>query len=392
MKLILKYKHYFKQLFFTISIISPIIIIFIFLNMIKEMEIESRQLLQFQVKVFEKFLASNNPEDINFFLQNVIKQSNYPIIYADADSLPLYWVNIPELVKSKDSLLILKKMELEFAKYADAIPVKYDTLILGYYFYGEPHFIKQLRYVPIIIVCGLLIILFGAYFGLKYIRKSEEHLLWVGLSKETAHQLGTPVSSLAGWIELLKDSVNKDQQSYVTEMKKDLERLEIIVKRFSQIGSKEISQKMDIEPIIVEVVDYFKKRLPQKSSNILITYSCPKNIELYINKELILWVLENIIKNAIDAIEKGQGIIDIEVKDTLLTLEIKIKDNGKGIEAKDWQRVFEAGFSSKKRGWGLGLSLVKRIIEDHHNGKIKVLQSEINKGTTFLILLNKKRA
>lgn len=264
-----------------------------------------------------------------------------------------------------------------------------DSLIANYFFYDESRLVRSLRLLPYIeiFVAGIFIIV--GYLSFSYIRRSEQSNVWVGMSKETAHQLGTPLSSLMGWIELL--DAQKDQPEHVgetvTEMRTDLERLNKIAMRFSKIGSKPDLQEQDVTAIIGRVLHYFEKRIPQMQKRVELSLTSREPIRVKLNAELFEWVLENLIKNGLDAIEDGAGKIHVVVLRTGSHVSIDVHDTGKGIDARFKKDVFRPGFSTKKRGWGLGLSLSKRIIENYHRGKLTVVESSAAKGTTFRIKL-----
>lgn len=254
-----------------------------------------------------------------------------------------------------------------------------------YIYYQNSYLLTQLKYYPyvqlsIIIIFGL--ITFGIF---NYSRSAEQNQVWVGLAKETAHQLGTPLSSLIAWIEYLKSSYPEDEN--IEELNKDIARLEMITARFSSIGSTPQLKSENAFDIVQSAIEYLQSRLSKKIKIHLSVFP-NRNVEAKINKDLFQWVMENLCKNAVDAME-GIGDITVNilrVNDGMVAIDIK--DTGKGIAKNRVGKIFQPGFTTKKRGWGLGLTLVKRIIENYHQGKIFVKRSEINKGTTFRILLN----
>ena len=243
--------------------------------------------------------------------------------------------------------------------------------------------LKRLATYPYVQLGVVLIFVVVAIFALLASKKAEQNKVWVGLSKETAHQLGTPISSMMAWTEILKESYPDDDM--IKEMSKDVKRLEVIAERFSKIGSVPELKLTSLNEVIIHVVEYMDRRT---SSKVKITYnnSIDNNVAIRINQALFEWVIENLCKNAVDAME-GKGIIDISSFIEKKKVIIEVKDNGKGIKRNDIKNVFTPGFTTKKRGWGLGLSLAKRIIENYHNGKIFVKESEVGKGTTFRIEL-----
>ncbi len=271
------------------------------------------------------------------------------------------------------------------------IPIKYQGNVLGYYHYGVSPVIKQLRWLPYIEITAALLFIILGYLGFSQIKKSEQRNIWVGMAKETAHQLGTPISSISGWLEILKVD-RKNLEKAVREINTDVLRLTKVAARFSQIGSVPSLKKTNVISILNNTIQYFRKRLPQFDKTIAIEEIYKIQTEIRINAELFEWVIENLIKNAIDAIDDKKGKIDITL-DRLndgQQVYIDISDNGKGIMPRDRKNVFKPGFSTKKRGWGLGLSLAKRIIEDYHGGKLYVKESRLGEGTTFRIVLNDK--
>ena len=300
---------------------------------------------------------------------------------------------------SYDSTLSQKELDKFFSekikemdKIHSPILVTYaDTVILNKIHYGDSDLINQLKFYPFlqIIIAGLFIIL--GYIGFSNIKSNEQSNIWVGMAKETAHQFGTPISSLMGWLEMLKINYgDKDKVLDIAdEIDNDVEKLQKITYRFSKIGATpEIKPKVVFSEIR-NVINYFERRLPQTGKNVELKITGDENIKAEINTELFEWVIENLIKNALDAIENKKGLITISIKGAHKSVDIEVSDNGKGIDLKRRKDVFRPGYSTKRRGWGLGLSLSKRIIEDYHSGKISVKTSAPGVGTTFRISLNK---
>jgi signal transduction histidine kinase len=292
------------------------------------------------------------------------------------------------IVFSPEAVSDLKEYLLSMDSDNPPIPIKYQGNVLGYYHYGVSPVIKQLRWLPYIEIGAALLFVVIGYIGFSQIKKSEQRNIWVGMAKETAHQLGTPLSSMSGWLEILKeDSKNLDKA--VIEMDTDIQRLTKVAARFSQIGSVPSLKKTEILPMLENIIQYFNKRLPQLDKKITIADNFKIKPKLMINVDLFEWVIENLIKNAIDAIDGKQGEIELTM-DNLNGgpgIFIDVSDNGKGILPRDRKNVFKPGFSTKKRGWGLGLSLAKRIVEDYHGGKLFVKDSRLGEGTIFRIIL-----
>jgi two-component system, sporulation sensor kinase D len=256
-------------------------------------------------------------------------------------------------------------------------------------YYKDSALLSQLKIFPFIQLSVIAVFLLVAYTAFNSSRKSEQDQVWVGLAKETAHQLGTPISSLMAWIELMKDKFNAEDDPLIVEMENDVKRLEIVADRFSKIGSKPKLETHSVYEVIKDFMDYFKVRV---SNNISFELDGDPELKAGLNIPLFDWVLENLLKNAVNAIDgKGQIKVDIstnKVKDQVL---IDVTDTGKGIPRSKFITVFQPGYTTRKRGWGLGLSLTKRMIENYHNGHISVRDSELGKGTTFRIILNSIR-
>ena len=313
-------------------------------------------------------------------LQIIKSNTTTPMIKVDQNG-NIEFNNIDEK-KVKDSVYI-QNLILKFSKENRPIEIRYKDDVLSTLYYGNSPLLNKLKYYPLALL--LIILLFGAvvYFFYRSTQNATQNKLWSGMAKETAHQIGTPLSSLIGWTEILKsEHVNPD---YIVEIEKDVDRLQTITERFSKIGSVPKLVKTDIVKETIDSYDYLKAR----SSKLIEFEIIAPHEAVYVNlnSQLYSWTIENLVKNAIDAM-KGKGKLTIEILSSDTHVKINISDAGKGIPKKKFNTIFEPGHTSKKRGWGLGLSLAKRIIEDYHKGKIKVLSSEIDKGTTVQISLN----
>jgi hypothetical protein len=278
----------------------------------------------------------------------------------------------------------LKQLAEKFAKENPPIQVTYDGKVLSTLYYGNSILLNKLKYYPMAL--GLIIFLFVGliYFFYRSSRTASQNKLWTAMAKETAHQIGTPLSSLIGWTELIKnENVNP---TYIDEINNDIQRLETITERFSKIGSLPQLSTVDIVQATKTSIQYLQSRSSQLVSFDIKLPSKP--ILVHLNEELYNWTIENLVKNGIDAM-KGKGQIGLELRSTNQDVIIEISDSGLGIPRKQYKAIFETGYTTKKRGWGLGLSLAKRIVEQYHNGKIKVLSSEIGKGSTIQIALKK---
>lgn len=322
-------------------------------------------------------------ENSELTLASQILQSNttIPVILTDANKQIIDHRNLPERIV-KDSLRLHKKFK-DMQAERDPITVNFGNNQTNYIYYQNSNLLQKLRLYPVILLVVISIFITIAYVAFSRARKSEQNQVWNGLAKETAHQIGTPLSSLMGWIELLR--MKEGNTEMVEEMEKDLNRLNTITDRFSKIGSKPTMAPLNVAQITEKAVQYLHSRV---SKNIKITFennlSAPHPCRL--NAQLFSWVIENLIRNATDAIEK-EGEIKVSINELNKGVCIEVKDNGKGIPLNLQRTVFRPGYSTKKRGWGLGLSLARRIVEDYHHGKIYVAQSEPGKGTTFRISL-----
>ena len=368
-----------------IIIISSFIIIslilwntFVFFQNFKDEERSKMKNWSFAQKEMRK--TNNLNADIGGLALEILQSNTTtPMIKVGSDG-SLEHNNIDE-EKAKDSLYLVTLIE-KFKGENQPIEIRYDGKVLSTLYYGNSPLLNKLKYYPLALL--LIIILFAAvaYFFYRSSKNAAQNKLWTGMAKETAHQIGTPLSSLVGWTEILKsENINPD---YIVEIEKDIDRLQTITDRFSKIGSAPTLVEVDIVEATRSSYDYLRAR---SSKLINFESSIPENeILVNLNAQLFSWTIENLVKNAIDAM-KGKGDIKLELTQLEKQVFIHISDTGKGISKKQFTKIFDPGYTTKRRGWGLGLSLAKRIIEDYHNGKIKVLTSEIGKGTTIQIML-----
>lgn len=320
--------------------------------------------------------------DLALILQIVNSNTSIPTILVNQKGDIVDVSNIPEEIKNEEQKLQEYLQEIKSEN--EPIEMNLGGGQIQYVYYGNSPLLNKLKFYPLVLY--FIIILFFAviYFLYQTTKTSEQNKLWAGMAKETAHQIGTPLSSLIGWTEILKEeNVNP---VYIVEMEKDVDRLKTITERFSKIGSAPHLERTDIVAQTEFTFDYLKAR---SSKLIDFRLKIPKEpIFVNLNPQLFSWTLENLVKNAIDAM-RGKGRLSITLEPEAKCVNILISDTGKGIPKNKFKKIFEPGFTTKKRGWGLGLSLSKRIIERYHKGKIKVLESELNKGTTFKISLDK---
>lgn len=369
-------------------------------KLVSKLQEKERQIVELYAKGIEYIANTNNPDaDITFLFDNIIKPIDFPLILTDKDDninldnkSDFRNIKLDSTLSRKQQEKLLYEMMKEMDELHPPINITYaDTLVLTRIHYGDSELIKQLQFYPYLqIAIAALFILLG-YIGFSYIKKSEQSNIWVGMAKETAHQFGTPISSLMGWLEMLKISYNDPNKvlDISEEISNDVEKLNKITIRFSKIGSKpDLKPKILFEEVS-KVTDYFNRRLPQTGKTVELQITGDKILCAMINSDLFEWVIENLIKNALDAIEDKNGLIVINIIEGKKFAEVEVSDNGKGIDLKRRKDVFRPGYSTKKRGWGLGLSLSKRIIEGYHGGKIFVKSSIPNEGTVFKIQLKK---
>ena len=374
-------QHLLRWIMIVISFLTISLILwntYQFFQKFKEEErVKMENFSQAQIELGKVIDLNGNISD--FPLKIIQSNSSTPMIIEDSEG-NFQSKNI-ELIP-EDSQGYLKTLSKKFKDQNKPIPVIYNGKTLSTMYYGNSELLNKLKYYPFALL--LIFLLFSAVVWLFYksTQVASQNKLWTGMAKETAHQIGTPLSSLIGWTELLKiDAVNPD---YISEIEKDIKRLETITDRFSKIGSKPLLKTSDIVLATIESFNYLKAR---NSKLITFEIKAPETeILVALNIELFSWAIENLVKNGIDAM-KGQGHIIVSLESTETMVFINIIDRGKGITKKLFKKIFETGFTSKKRGWGLGLSLSKRIIEEYHSGKIKVLQSEKEVGTTMQISL-----
>ena len=364
-------------------------------TLVAKLQEKERQIVELYAKGIEYLANTTNPDvDITFLFDNIIKPIDFPLIQSDADNnvyskTDVRNIQIDTNLTSDQFNKFIEKTLAEMDESHPPIEVKYEGTTINKIHYGDSELIKQLRFYPYVqlIIAAMFIIL--GYIGFSSIKRSEQSNIWVGMAKETAHQFGTPISSLMGWLEMLK--INYSQADKVLdiseEISDDVEKLNRITYRFSKIGAKPELIKKNVIDEIKKVTSYFERRLPQTGKSVQLNISGDENAFAQINTELFEWVIENLIKNALDAIDENNGKIEILVKKARTKVEIEVSDSGKGIEMKRRKDVFRPGYSTKKRGWGLGLSLSKRIIEGYHGGKIFVKSSRPGEGTTFKIIL-----
>ncbi len=352
----------------------------------KKLAFEERKKMELLANTYEKLNSVEDGSDYTFLLDIIQENKTIPLILTDKEFRLAGSRNF-DSIKALDSSFLKKELNLMLLN-GDTIGIKYQGKTIQYICYKDSTLLSELKYYPYIQLLIISIFLAVAYFAFFSSQRSIQNQLWVGMAKETAHQIATPLSSLGGWVDYLteKDIPENIKEKVLPEMNHDLERLSIITDRFSKIGSQPELILKPISESVSDAVNYMKRRAPAKIQ-IELKDETNTNILISHNPALMNWVFENLIRNALDAMnESGSIIVNIKSNEKNTVL-IDIKDSGKGMETKDFKNVFKPGFSTKKRGWGIGLALCKRIIEDYHKGSIIVLHSELGKGTTFRIHL-----
>jgi signal transduction histidine kinase len=428
-------------LFKGFLVFGIIVIAFIFIyytqNVIGKIKQDSKRVLTAYARLWQ-MAASESPggPEIDVIFEEIIQKSDFPIVVTDANGEPQAWreVNVAWDDTAYASRQKLKKIVEGMDKHKEPIPIYFgeEKKIINYLHYGDSRLITKLKLMPLVEVGVLFLFILVGFITFRNIKRSEQRSIWVGMAKETAHQLGTPLSSLLGWIELLKtkcesapfapesslqsaqtdtrmdepsgsktkarqdESVtgNLEETKFeldemIKGMQGDIKRLEKIATRFGQIGSTPELKLTDLNKIVSETIAYFKQRIPHAGSGVVIKENLEKLVSIKVNAELLSWVIENLLKNSLEAVDSKQGVIEVFTKldQDKKNIIIEVCDNGRGIPSREQKKIFKPGYTTKKRGWGLGLSLAKRIVEEYHLGKICLKESIPNQKTTFLMVI-----
>jgi len=356
--------------------------------LVNQLRKDNRSIVRLYAGMIANIVQDENDTNLDYIFENIIQKVKFPLIQTDTDHNPQMWKNLPESI-------VTKKERKKFMEAIDDhnIPIsltyKDDTvgeINFGYLHYGDSAIVQKLQLWSYVQIVAIGLFIFLGFSGFSFIRNNEKKHIWVGMARETAHQLGTPVSALMGWIDWLKEHPEKIDE-IVPEMEVDLQRLEQIGRRFSKMGTKSDFEEFDLSERIERIVDYLTRRLPSLGKKVELRNDIHPGIIILANGSLLAWSIENIIRNSIDAIEREDGKVNISLRKYDDDIKIRIQDNGRGIPKKDWKNIFRPGFSTKQAGWGLGLSLSSRIIEDIHGGQLKVLDSSNVTGTILEISL-----
>ena len=351
-----------------------------------ELREDNREVVKLYAEIIAETVKDDSNTNIDFIFENIIKKVKFPIIQSGRNKNPQLWTNLPENIDSDSDRL---KLVLSMDKINKPIPLVFDdkingSITFGYLHYGDSRLIRKIQIWTYIELLSIGIFILFGFIGFSFIRNSEKQHIWVGLSRETAHQLGTPVSALLGWLDYLKND-NSNIEKILPEMESDIERLQQVNRRFSKMGSKPEMEFFDLSKRIESVLSYLNRRIPTLGKKVDLVNDIDPDIKIMANGTLISWTIENLIRNSIDSISGEAGLIRLSMSQDQNNVKIRISDNGCGVPKKDWKNIFRPGFSTKKSGWGLGLSLCQRIINEVHKGDIYVLESRINSGTVFEI-------
>lgn len=373
-----------KYVFIIGAVVIAIASVFVSDLLIKDLAREERQKIEVWAEATRVVTSEDPSLNMKLILQIIQGNTSIPVMLCNEQDSVMNYKNIELSEKNVEEFLYQKAQELK--KKNQPIPIDMEDGTFQYLYYDDSINLKRLLIYPYAQLSVMAVFILIAFLALTSTKRAEQNKVWVGLSKETAHQLGTPISSLIAWVEYLK--MKEVDPSLLEEMEKDVKRLETIADRFSKIGSQPEPVPLDIRDSIRAALNYMETRI---SSKVKITVEAPEQpVMVLMNDSLFAWVVENLCKNAVDAMG-GQGDIRFHIEEKAKKVYIDVSDTGKGILKSKFKTVFNPGYTTKKRGWGLGLSLVKRIIESYHGGKIYVKNSEIGKGTTFRIELNRHK-
>ena len=376
-------KQYYKVFLLMVAVLIGLSSLWYTNQLVEKLAVEERKKVELWAEATRQLASAESERDLSFIFKVIVDNKTVPVILADQENSIISWVNL-DSAKAMEKSYLDKQLALMMEE-NPPIEVQVNDNFKQYIYYKNSILLTQLMYFPLIQLGVISLFILISYYAFSTSRKAEQNQVWMGMAKETAHQLGTPLSSLMAWHEVLKSKTLEDET--LDEFEKDLKRLEVITDRFSKIGSKPKLTPYPLDEVLNDSINYLRSRLSKKIE-FAVSMESSKNIVAPVNRSLFEWVVENLCKNAVDAM-KGNGTITISVTDQTQFVYLDIKDTGKGIAKKNYKRVFQPGFTTKERGWGLGLSLCKRIVENYHQGKVFVKNSEVGKGTTFRIVLNK---
>ena len=354
--------------------------------LISHLRKDNRQIVRLYAGLIANVVQDNNDTNLDFVFENIIQKVQFPLIQTDTENNIQMWKNLPENVTTeRDRIEFMATTD----KFNDPIPLMYKDnsvgeMTFGFLHYGDSSIVQKLQFWTYVEIFAIGIFIFLGFSGFTFIRNNEKRHIWVGMARETAHQLGTPVSALMGWVDWLREHPEKLEE-IIPEMETDLQRLEQIGRRFSKMGSRSDIEEFDLSERIERIVTYLNKRLPSLGTKVALVNDIEPGIMIEANGSLLAWSIENIIRNGVDAIDRKNGKVSVSLRRESDGIKIRVHDNGKGIPKKDWRNIFRPGFSTKQAGWGLGLSLSSRIVEDMHDGSLQVVDSSPENGTIIEI-------
>ena len=344
-----------------------------------ELRKDNREIVQLYAEIIAETVKDESDKNLDFVFDHIIRKVKFPIIQSDTEHIPQLWKNMPPGIDTakdrKDLLIAMDRLN-------EPISLVYNGIIFGFLHYGDSYLIQKLQWWTYIELGSIGIFILLGFFGFSFIRNNEKRHIWVGMARETAHQLGTPVSALMGWVDWLKAHPDKTTE-IIPDIKADLQRLEQIGRRFSKMGSDPDMEIFDLSERTEKVISYLNRRMPTLGKKVKLVNDIESGVMIRANGSLLSWSIENVIRNGIDAIDRNNGEIFVSLRQGNGYARIRIKDNGRGVPKKDWKNVFRPGFSTKRAGWGLGLSLAQRIIEEIHDGKLFIVESSSVTGTIF---------
>ncbi|MBU3699984.1 MAG: HAMP domain-containing histidine kinase [Candidatus Kapabacteria bacterium] len=372
------------------------VVLYVTKTIVDELASNERRTVELYAKLLARFYEKASDDELLYYIDQTNASIHFPVILTGSDAQPVYPYQQFMINVDLDSTLSIEQQKAWLVAYIEEMRKDYppfeikgpDGKVMQLIFYANSSVVRELRYVPFVEISLVAAFILISYVSFSTIRRNEESNVWVGMAKEAAHQMGTPLSSLLAWLELLR--INKDSPSEVVstadQMQQDVERLNVIANRFAKIGAKPSKHKVRVADVLEHACRYFETRLPILGKRIHLVREYDETLEASLNEELFEWVIENLIKNAVDALDRHDGVIELRLaRRARGGIIVTVKDNGKGMTRKVASKVFQTGFTTKTRGWGLGLSLSKRIIEDYHGGRLTIQQTQPGVGTTFAV-------
>ena len=391
-------------LIFGIAVIAGVLAYYT-QQVVGQLKIAERRMANNYAEQWRKAVESQSEAVTGFLFEQIIQKRSFPLVVTDADNNPMHWRELEGVVDSDSSrtprdIERVREIVTAMDEHYPPVPIVYQGQVLHYIHYGNYRLIRNLSLLPFLEVGLVVLFLLIAYIGFRNLKRAEQRYIWVGMAKETAHQLGTPLSSLLGWLEIFRD---KSRQGKITmqaeqgsgfddiieRMLSDTRRLEQVANRFGLIGSEPTKTTVDLRDIVCSTVDYFRARMPFRGKGAAIVADCDRPITTKANAELMGWVLENLIKNALEAVDPRTGRITVALEENRPrgVAVIRVTDNGRGVPTAMQKKIFSPGYTSKKRGWGLGLTLSRRIVAEYHAGRIYLARSIPGEQTEFVVEL-----